>query len=480
MGYFKNLLPITVLCAFLLCTSCANDDGPITGVPNPTGGGTTDPVNPWDITGSADFPAFPGAQGFGSYTRGGRGGNVIAVTNLNDNGPGSLREACELNGPRIVIFKVGGTIELSQPIQIRDPFITIAGQTAPGDGITLKGVGLDIVTNNVIVRGIRVRVGDDPNGPDPSLRDGISLGTPAAEVTYNIIIDHCSISWAIDENTALNNNVHDVTFQWNIISEGLHFSLHEKGPHSKGMLIGKNNVDRISVHHNYFAHNDARNPKIAIDVRAEVVNNVIYNYGSNATILGPGAEVNAIGNIYETGADTELENNTGELVSGVIIDSEDGSDFLLYVEDNIGPGRLTNSGDEWDVVSGDDAERYRSPEPVPGFNPTGIQEDAVENISEVVLANAGANIPELDPIDQRVIQHFRDKDGSIIDSQNEVGGWVEMSDGVAAIDTDGDGMPDDWEQDQGLNAQDAADGNLDQDNDGYTNIEEYLNQLFEK
>ncbi len=469
----------TVLFLLLMLWGCSSSDDPVPTAPIPDTPDPVDNTDPKDVPGSADIVAFPGAEGFGSFTPGGRGGAVIAVTNLNDSGPGSLREAVGRSGPRIIVFHTGGTIELSSPIQVRNPFITIAGQTAPGDGITLKGVGLTIVTNNVIVRGLRVRVGDDPNGPDPSNRDGISLGSTSSDQTFNVIIDHCSVSWAIDENTALNNNVHDVTFQRNIISEGLHFSLHEKGPHSKGMLIGKNNVDRVSVHHNYFVHNDARNPKIAIDVRAEIVNNLIYNYGSNATKLGPGAEVNAVGNSYETGPNTDLGNNAGDFVSGVIIDSENGTEFLLYVKENLGPGRLTNAGDDWLVVSGDDNERFRSLEPVPGFIQTGIVEDAVETTAAGVLADVGANIPKWDPIDERVVQHFHDKNGAIINSQDDVGGWVDMQIGPTTIDSDADGMPDTWEQDEGFNPNDPADGKLDQDSDGYTNLEEYLNHFFQ-
>ncbi|GJM30116.1 MAG: pectate lyase [Cyclobacteriaceae bacterium] len=468
---FYNLIAVLVTAMIIGCSDDSIEP-PATQNPPILPGGSGDPL------GSADILAFPGAQGYGAFTPGGRGGRVIAVTNLNDRGPGSLREACAADEPRIIVFHVGGTINLTSPVDIQSPFVTIAGQTAPGDGICLRGVGLDIATNNVIVRGIRVRVGDDPNGPDPGKRDGISLGATISNNTYNVIVDHCSISWGIDENTSINNNVHDVTFQWNIISEGLQFSLHPKGPHSKGMLIGKNNVNRVSVHHNYFANNHARNPKIALDVSCEIVNNVVYNYGSAATLLAPGARVNAIGNFYMAGPNTERENSTLDLVKGIVLDSRSGSDFMLYVKGNLGPGRDSNESDEWDIVFGDDSEQYRSLEPVPDVEQTGIEEMPVENLVDVVLAGAGAIIPALDPIDRRVIQGFYDQNGAIINSQDEVGGWVEMDPGTEVIDTDKDGIPDNWEQENGLNPNDAADGKLDSDNDGYSNIEEYLNHFY--
>jgi pectate lyase len=463
-------------------SSCSEDVDPMGNPNQPNPPNTGGPVTtPGDATGTADIPAFPGAEGFGAYTVGGRGGRVITVTNLNDRGPGSLRSACEISEPRIIVFAVGGTINLRNTIQIRDPFITIAGQTAPGDGISLSGDGISIHTNNVVIRGLRVRVGDDPDGSNPNERDGISIGSVQDVEIYNVIVDHCSISWAIDENTSINNGVHDVTFQWNIISEGLYNSIHNKGPHSMGMLIGKNEVTRVSVHHNYFAHNYARNPRIALDVDAEVVNNLIYNYGSSATKLAPGAEVNAIGNIYQPGSDTEIQlgDSKRDKVRGILIDSINGSDFLLYVKENIGPGRLSNDGNEWGVVFGDKAEQFRSMDPVPGFEPTGIKEHSVDGLAEIILADAGAIIPIRDAIDSRVVEDFRNQTGKVIDSQNEVGGWVIMADAEGPLDSDNDGMPDTWEEDNGLNPNDAADSKLDRNNDGYTNVEEYINSFFD-
>ena len=207
-----------------------------------------------------ELRAFPGAAGFGANALGGRGGRALMVTNLNDSGPGSLRAAIEAEGPRTVIFRVAGTIELKTRIDIANPYITIAGQTAPGGGITLKidpnytRSPLRILTHDVILRYIRSRPG--PSTAESDILDALTI--PSG---HDIIVDHCSFSWATDEVVNTWNDVHDITIQWSIISEGLNDSTHPKGPHSKGMLIGSEGAERISVHHNLFAHNRKRNPK---------------------------------------------------------------------------------------------------------------------------------------------------------------------------------------------------------------------------
>jgi hypothetical protein len=167
------------------------------------------------------LPAFPGAEGFGSTTPGGRGGRVIAVTTLNPSGPGSIQEACQARGPRIVVFRVGGVLQLTRSLEVREPFLTLAGQTAPGDGICLRGAGLSIRTHDVIIRGLRLRVGDDPGGPDPENRDGIEIAHNKPGEVYNIVVDHCSVSWAIDENVSTWYECRDITFQWCLIAEAL-------------------------------------------------------------------------------------------------------------------------------------------------------------------------------------------------------------------------------------------------------------------
>ena len=226
--------------------------------------------------------AFPGAAGFGSDTPGGRGGEVLFVTNLNDSGPGSLRAACESGGPRIVIFRVGGTIELTSDISITRPFLTIAGQTAPGDGICLKNTrsnkraALIISTHDVVVRYLRVRPGASDR-PSCCLR-GIALVNGA----HDVVVDHCSLSWAVDELFTVWGGVHDVSLQWCFLTEALNRSNHEEGPHSCGALLGNRMSQNFTLHHNLFAHNSQRNPRIKCGGVVDVVNNVVYNFGSTA------------------------------------------------------------------------------------------------------------------------------------------------------------------------------------------------------
>lgn len=401
----------------------------------------------------AQLPAFPGAQGFGSTTPGGRGGVVYEVTNLNDSGSGSLRAACQASGARIVVFRVGGTIDLQSAITIDNPFITIAGQTAPGGGICLKGNELVVKTHDVIIRGLRIRVGG--NGG----LDGLRLSGNDGQIR-DIIVDHCSVSWAGDENLSTFLDVTDATFSWNIISEALNPTAQ-----SFGLLLGKNGAANISVHHNLFIHNRARQPKVANANSAEVINNVIYDYENKGTaVAGGGARANIIGNQYIPGPGTfankkgiNLEVNTGTAT--------------VYVKDNLGPGRETNSGDDWLVVAG--SEQYRSM--TPALTPSGISADPVEHLFQLLLDNAGAIAPQRDPVDNRVVQDVRDGTGHLIDSEIDVGGWPQLDAGTPAPDTDHDGMPNDWEIAFGLDPNDPADQNQDRDSDGYTNVEEYIN-----
>lgn len=420
------------------------------------------------------IPAFPGAQGFGSTTPGGRGGRVLEVTNLNADGPGSFRAACEVPEPRIVVFRSAGTIKLDGDIKIKNPYITIAGQTAPGDGICIRGAAIRIKTHDVIIRGLRIRVGDDPNGPGPGNRDGIGIANPQ-DPPYNIIIDHCSISWAIDENIATYKEVRDITFQWCIISEALRNSLHPSGTHSMAMLLDKYSAQSISIHHNLFAHNRSRQPKIQEGSETEIINNVFYNWEARATIVGEGANTNIIKNYYKKGPNTTDDMNRSHYIwKGIYLKREE-SGMKVYVEGNIGPGRLTDSEDEWAVVAG--SEQFRSL--APPVLSTGVVTYSASTAYELVLKNAGAIKPHRDPVDERVVQAVRDGTGSLIDSQEQVGGWPMLAPGTPQPDIDHDGMPDEWEIARGLNPKDPADGNADRDGDGYTNVEEYLNGLLQ-
>lgn len=409
---------------------------------------------------AAALPAFPGAEGFGAQTSGGRGGQVIEVTNLSDEGPGSLRAALHANGPRIVTFRVGGVIKLNSSLAISNPYITIAGQTAPGDGITLRDAGLLIKTHDVIVRFLRVRRG--PGGFGDSLYVGAG--------SYNVIVDHCSLSWATDENASITEGVHDVTYSWNIISEGLANSTHPEGSHSMGSLIDR--TERISLHHNLYAHNDLRNPRLSDQGQAEFVNNVVYNWqqmGSELSSgsLGQPAFGNFIGNYYKPGP-----NHSG--VAAIDIRHGAHPDSRLYLKGNIGPGRSSDSQDEWGLATGGTAA-MRSTSlvmPLSSLNVGGKADAAYE----LVLAQAGATLPQRDSVDTRVVNEVRNGKGRIINDPAQVGGWPTFAAGTSPQDSDHDGVPDGWESERGLNPQ-ANDSAKDRDGDSYTNLEEYLNSL---
>ncbi|MFZ2403686.1 MAG: hypothetical protein WAW41_01015, partial [Methylobacter sp.] len=227
------------------------------------------------------LPAFPAAggfgaaEGFGAETPGGRGGKIIEVTNLNDSGTGSLRAALAASGPRIVVFRVSGTIVVKSKMSVTQPFLTVAGQTAPGEGITLKNdpsndkMPLVINTHDVVLRFLRVRAG--ASSADAGNIDATDLGN-----AYNVVVDHCSFSWATDEVFTA-GGAHDFTLQWNAMYEGLNNASHPEGAHSKGLHLRETGTDHISVHHNLLAHNYDRNPNINSDGTVDLVNNVFYD-----------------------------------------------------------------------------------------------------------------------------------------------------------------------------------------------------------
>ncbi len=406
---------------------------------------------------------------------GGRGGSVIEVTNLNDSGPGSLRAAIEATGSRTVVFRIGGTVELQSPLVIINPYITIAGQTAPGGGITLKNdtntsTSLSIQTHDVIIRYLRARPGP---GGEP---DGINI---LYDSGYNIILDHCSVSWAVDENISTYYGSHDITIQWCIISEGLRFSSHSKGPHSAGVLLGSKNSHSISVHHNLFVHNDLRNPLIETTGLVDFVNNVIYNYGSVAgDFINDYGDlpVNYIGNFVRWGPDSET------IVYEVDMASSKRFYYAVYVHGNIGPHRPDESFDEAAVVSPEDrVYLIAAPQPSSPITTT----SALEAYDQV-LANAGAAIGidgrgrgywRRDSVDNRVVNDVRNTSGRIIDDPYDVGGWPALEAGIPPLDSDHDGMPDEWEDLNGFDPVDPADGPADAEGDGYTNLEAYLFSL---
>ncbi len=421
----------------------------------------------WSFTTRPEGPvmAFPGAEGFGADTIGGRGGTVIKVTNRNDDGAGSFREACEASGPRIVVFEVSGTISLSEGIDITDPYITIAGQTSPG-GICIKNWPLEVRSHDIVIRHMRFRPGTGGGGTDVRVEAVHNRGEGGA--FYNVILDHCSMSWATDENVDMGGDATDLTLQRCIISEGLYEAGFE-GHHSCGFLDNNGNTD-ITIHHCIFAHNDERNPRIhggLVDFR----NNIVYDFHSWCGSIGHYGGGNAIylnwvGNYVKNGPEGSTKYSVG--LRG------DNECYLgVYVDDNIGPYRPDGTGDEWLVVNNPDLadEQATSPYDVPS-----VTTDSVFDVYDDVLADCGATLPQQDSVDERIIDDVLNGTGGFIDNPSEVGGWPNLSGGSPPTDSDDDGMPDDWETARGLNP-DVDDSAGDRDSDGYTNIEEYINGI---
>lgn len=418
------------------------------------------------------LPAFPGAEGFGCATAGGRGGDVLAVTNLDDAGPGSFRAAMQTAGPRIVVFRVSGTVELRDQVVVNDPYVTVAGQTAPGGGFTLKAAEdnssglLEIRTHDVVVRFLRFRPGA-PTSVSGENVDGVNIWKPDA---HDVVIDHNSLSWAVDENASTWDDARDITFSWNIIAQGLRESTHPDGEHSKGLLVSGARTRNVSIHHNLFAHNTARNPQVSTDGPAQVVNNVVYNYGELAfqTSNPRGApQVDLVGNYFEAGPDSDSDQYE---VDAYPIDSP--GEWSLWVHGNVGPHR-TGDDAEADIVSPDDRELLVDN---PGEDMPAITTTSAPDALTDVLAGAGARVPYLDPVDSRIIDDVRNQRGGMINDPAEVGGWPTLPSEKSPADTDSDGMPDDWETGHGLDPS-ADDSSEDANSDGYTNIEEYLNSL---
>ena len=321
----------------------------------------------------------------------------------------------------------------------------------------IHGGALRVRTHDVVIRHLRVRVGDHPIGREPGNRDALYVSGSPAEV-YNVVIDHCSVSWAIDETLGTWYGPSEVTFQWCLISESLLDSLHPEGPHGMGVLFGSSGGQRITMHHCLIAHHNRRHPRINVPKERDPIildfrNNVIYNFGSTFGIFLGRTHANYIGNTIKKGADsrsiTHLSSNAEK----------------MYLADNIltwRPHGLEPGGDMGVVDHPIETAR--------------VTTHAPDQAYESVLRYAGAIRPVRDVVDDRVIQETRKGTGRFIDSQWDVGGWPQYAGGEAPADGDWDGMPDEWELAHALNPEDAADGKQDSDGDVYTNVEEYLNQ----
>lgn len=430
-----------------------------------------------NINAQTELPAFPGAEGWGMFSKGGRGGVVLEVTNLNDAGPGSFREAVMNPNPRIVIFRVSGTIDLKSDLTIVSPYLTIAGQTAPGDGICLKGFPMDIAnTHDIIVRCLRIRPGIG-SGLIGSEIDGIEI-----RESSNIIFDHCSVSWSNDEGI---NNWHKsnfVTFQWCLMSEPLHRSVHEKGAHGFGASIGGY---KSSFHHNILANAVARNPSIGgnnqnFTVLLDVRNCVISNWG-HRSCDGKPLSINLVNNYYKPGPATQ----EGVKKRIAKIDNSEKMGFvgLWHISGNFVEGSPEVSENNWnggvDFEPGSSIERNRQEN---AFEVAAVTTQSATEAYELVLNHAGAIAPKRDSQDERVISQIKTNNyrlgtNGIIDNVEQVGGWPVLKSEKAPKDSDKDGIPDEWESAHGLNPHDASDASKIDATSGYTNIELYINSL---
>lgn len=411
------------------------------------------------------IPAFPEAEGFGSTTIGGRGGKVYVVTNLDDDGPGSFRAACRAPEPRIIVFAVSGLIDLKKPINVTEPYLTIAGQTAPGEGICLMRSEFKICTHDVIVRFLRSRPGDIAG----KTYDAMGIGDRA----YNVIFDHCSATWSVDECLSPSGAIHDITVQWCLIGESLNKSVHPKGEHGYGSLVRA--VGGVTMHHNLWVDNDARNPRLGDNYgdppypTFDIRNNVMYNWGRICSgQTGDNISANYVGNYLRPGPNS---------IKHPPIVLTKTADVTYYVDGNVYEGAPEYTAPSAMFTSSDKDEPHFKLVPKPFETPRVTTTSAKEAYKQV-LAQVGAICPIRDMTDASIINEVTSNKGRIIDSQNEVGGWAIYSFEAAVLDSDGDGIPDAWETAHGLdpkNPDDAA--ALAKDNSGYTNIENYVNAI---
>ena len=436
--------------------------------------------------------AFFRAEGGGKYTSGGRGGKVLFVENLNDNGKGSLRIAVETKGPRTVIFRVSGIIALKSPIFIKNYSMTIAGQTAPGDGICLKNYGILVEADNLIIRYIRIRPGNESKQELDAI-SGINH--------KNIIIDHCSFSWSNDETASFYNN-RNFTMQWCIISESLSASSHHKGEHGFGGIWGGDNA---TFHHNLLSDHTSRNPRFCgsrytnkpAEEKTDFRNNVIYNWGYNSAYGGEEGNYNMVNNYYKPGPATDKK------CTKRILDLTQSFFDPRYNTDTLGAGKFFIKGNVMDDypevtknnwqygiqgngVTENSKAKSKLRKPV---SHTKLKTQSASDAYQDVLNFAGANLHR-DAVDIRIIEETRsgiEKFGEtfhggkkgIIDSPEEVGGWPVLKSGTPPTDADNDGMADDWEISKGLDPHNQSDGNRYTLTKNFTNLEVYLNSSVE-
>ncbi|MGD9701051.1 MAG: hypothetical protein AB7Q42_03760 [Acidimicrobiia bacterium] len=417
--------------------------------------------------------AFPSAQGWGTETPGGRGGQVCQVTNLDDSGPGSFRDCVTRTGPRIVVFRVSGTITTLTRIDIKSPNLTVLGQTAPGGGITLRGAAalrkdiLRVQANDVVIRYLRFRHGTPTETSESA--DNLLVGKSSGPVR-RVVIDHSSFSWAVDGNLETYYEAREITFSWNLITEPLGNSKHPDGEHAKNMHLSGDGAGRFTIHHNLLANGNDRNPQPTGLDDYDMRNNVIYNWGKKATYVSSSKGTptgNIVGNYWKRGPNTTWDYEVAHYDGDTCTDCH-----RTFVQGNIGPNRPTTDLAEANIVRPEDrAELVTTPFTVPQVTTTSAAQAYID-----VLAKAGASFPFRDPVDERAVTQTLNNTGAFIDNESQVGGYPTLPAGTPPVDTDGDGMPDSFESAHGTDPA-VADATGDRDGDGYSNIEDWANSL---
>ena len=453
-------------------------------------------------------PAFPGAEGFGMYTTGGRGGKVLHVTSLEDsNDKGTFRWACEQKGVRTIVFDVSGTIFLKSHLHLSNGDVTIAGQTAPGDGICIADYPFVVASDNVIIRYMRFRLGNR----NVAFHQGDGLECHDHD---DVIIDHCSVCWSIDECISVYGG-HRNTVQWCIAAQSLVNAGHHKGAHGYGGIWGGCDA---SFHHNLMAHNTSRTPRLGPSVRTQdeermdIRNNVIYNWSYEGCYGGEAMKANIVNNYYKPGPatmkgslllqqrifepgirtsvythHTQTERNAWDKMWHIW--------GKFYIAGNVNAKHAEVTEENWDngvynQIVNDNVDQtftavthdsIRLTDPIPfGYVTTQSADQAYED----VLQKVGCSLRR-DKLDNIIIDDVLQGkatftgtglDGGLINTQDDAGGWPELHSQKPLVDTDGDGMPDNWEDSHGLNKNDITDGMITTD-DGYTNLEHYMNGI---
>jgi hypothetical protein len=407
--------------------------------------------------------SFPTAEGFGAFARGGRGGMIIVVDNLLDFVPGveppipgCFRSACAAKGPRAILFRTSGNIDLKAPLAITEPFCTIAGQSAPGDGVCVRNHTTIITqTHDIVVRYMRFRPGDEAGrqlrkkGESSHETDAISV-----HASRDVILDHCSASWANDEVSSVTRSDR-VTVQWCFITESLNASFHNKGPHGYGTLVAYNSDSRITQHHNLFAFHASRTPRPGSGTDPDAPG-LLYDFRNNLIFKG--------GRGYSVAGMDKIRMN---YVGNFILDSlpfAATAGLRMYLSGNLHNG--VDSG--WSMIQGE-CQRSEGPFPV-----APVHTDAARVAYRRILGEGGATRPRRDAVDRRVVAAVANRRGGLIDTQREVGGWPVLRTATPPPDEDADGMPDDRERRHDLPTA-TPNHRHDRDRDGYTDLEEYLN-----